>query len=179
MALLTSRWRKWLPLLVLFVLAFQLHSGFDPRKKLISLWYKEKSCPSLSHPPTIPRISSGSGSGYTCNSTASLLSEFTVDICYNDIQCSSIELVIKRTNASACSEMEGKPGVLLDDPKMDNWMRNEVGPDAFMALTDGAERKVVWLPAEYRQGCEYIFPVRASNGGPLSVQLYWHYDVRS
>lgn len=68
--------------------------------------------------------------------------------------------------------------MLLDDPEMDAWMRQEVGPDAFMVLTDGAERKATWIPTEYKSGCEYVFAVNPMNGGARSVQLWWHYDVR-
>lgn len=115
--------------------------------------------------------------GLQCHSVDSALSEFTVDACYNPQRCGAIDLVLRRTDEKRCSEMEEKPGQLNEDPTLNFWMREQVGPDAFFLQTDGPERKAIWSPTTYTRGCEYTYSVRLSNGGPFQVQMWWHYDV--
>ena len=117
------------------------------------------------------------GSDLQCQNINSTSPAFSIRACHRPSICGAVDILIERTDPVTCAAAEGAPGTLNNDSSLDEWMRKDVGPDAFMLLTDGAERRAMYKPTAYEPGCKYRFSLRMNNGGPFDVHLWWQYQV--
>jgi len=104
--------------------------------------------------------------------------DFTVVACRHKSYCNALDLTITRKDASSCKEVEDnmRDSPVSDDTSLTTIVRQTLGPDAFMVVTDGGERIARYVPDAYLEGCSYQFSLRFDNAGPLSLQIWHHYD---
>jgi hypothetical protein len=49
------------------------------------------------------------------------------------------------------------------------WIKESLGPDAFLVQVEGAERRVEEVPSRYLGGCEYEFGFELRNAGRVWI----------
>ncbi|KZW02626.1 hypothetical protein EXIGLDRAFT_829154 [Exidia glandulosa HHB12029] len=114
----------------------------------------------------------------TCTSVPSASSDFTIMACRQPDLCNAVDIVIKRTSAAHCAQVEEvmRNVPVSNDTEQTAFVRDHLGPDGFMIVVDGSERLARFQPDAYRGNCEYVFRLRFNNAGPVSLQIYWHYE---
>lgn len=112
-----------------------------------------------------------------CYDLPSSSSDFDLQICPQPAACNSVTIRILRTDAAACQRMESRVDAISDDLEVVSWMRDRVGPDAFLLRTSSGQRWASELGV-YDGECAYHFDVALSNGGPVWLELWQTYSVR-
>ncbi|KAH7104542.1 hypothetical protein BKA62DRAFT_692573 [Auriculariales sp. MPI-PUGE-AT-0066] len=114
-----------------------------------------------------------------CKVLPTVSDDFEVTACRQDSYCNALDLIITRKSASQCSEIEEqmRKQPVSSDPKLSDFVRGSLGPDGFMIVVDGAERMARYVPDAYLGGCSYRFSLRFNNAGPMSLQIWHHYET--
>lgn len=102
---------------------------------------------------------------------------FTIEVCKAIGACNKFSVRIARTNIKECERMEALE-VPASTPERVESLRYDRGPDSFLIRTNGAQRHASEV-SRYEGECTYRFDVTLSNGGPVWLELWWRYTVRS
>jgi hypothetical protein len=102
---------------------------------------------------------------------------FALELCHDPTVCNAFTLRIARTDLALCEDMEDPWRVLSEDRTLDEYIKQELGPDAFELFTDGAERAAATHPF-YEGRCRYRFDMSLRNAGPVWLRAYHSYEVR-
>ncbi|GAA6048682.1 hypothetical protein JCM3770_002018 [Rhodotorula araucariae] len=96
--------------------------------------------------------------------------DFSVTLTYDTHVCNAFTLSISRLDKAHCAAVEAaitpSANVALSD-----WIRTNLGPDAFIIQVDGAERRMEDTPTRYAGACDYEFEFRMNNAGPVWVNV--------
>ncbi|GAA5915348.1 hypothetical protein JCM6882_000225, partial [Rhodosporidiobolus microsporus] len=132
--------------------------------------------------PRLPRPSNLSSKHFSAPiplpppSLPSAASAFTLTLTHSLTTCNSFDLLIARASPSLCTEMEAAINPADDDPAVEKWVRERLGPDSFAVQVEGAERRMMDVPSEYLGGCRYLYRFRLNNAGRVWMNVSLVYE---
>ncbi|GAA5821007.1 hypothetical protein JCM11251_001917 [Rhodosporidiobolus azoricus] len=135
--------------------------------------------PRLPRPSSLPSKHFSSPISLPASHLPEASSAFSLSLSYSTTTCNSFNLLISRTSGaslSRCRQMEQSINPADDDPVLEKWVREKLGPDSFAVQIEGAERLMMDVPSEYLGDCRYLYRFRLNNAGRVWMNVSLVYE---
>lgn len=103
-------------------------------------------------------------------------STFDISLSHDRRSCNSFRINIRGTDSIRCSMSESNTRAAAE-PRLDEWVHGNLGPDAFQVMIDGAERTMMVTPSKYLGNCSYDFDSILQNAAPTWISMTHLYEV--